>query len=207
MSSQTIPTRVTLDEYLEWEATQEGRNEYIDGEIRAMSGASLDHNRIVVNITRETSISLQESPCESFTTSQKVQTKAGLSVFYPDVLIVCEDLQEGKGNTILNPIAIFEVLSPSTGRYDRYVKFERYRTIENLQEYFLVHQNKAKIEAYRRSADGTWDISVYMVYVGLNTSLTVESVGIKIPLRMIYRRVKINDVEPPADEISEEPHD
>ncbi|MCX6380047.1 MAG: Uma2 family endonuclease, partial [Armatimonadetes bacterium] len=64
MSSQTIPTRMTPDEYLEWEATQEDRYEYIDGEIRAMSGATLDHNRIVMNIAGETRQCLQESPCE-----------------------------------------------------------------------------------------------------------------------------------------------
>ena len=207
MSSQTIPTRMTPDEYLEWEATQEDRYEYIDGEIRAMSGATLDHNRIVMNIAGETRQCLQESPCEGFTTSQKVQTKAGLSVFYPDVLIVCEDLQEGRGNAILNPIAIFEVLSPSTGRYDRCVKFERYRTIENLQEYFLVHQNKAMIEAYRRSTDGTWDVSVYMVYVGLGAIFTVDSVGIKLPLKEIYRRVSLDALELPDGEASEGPHD
>lgn len=204
MSGEAITTRMTLDEYFAWEETQEGRNEYIDGEIRAMSGASLDHNRIVVNITRETSSLLEGSPCESFTTSQKVQTKAGFSVFYPDVLIVCEDVQEGRGNAILNPVAIFEALSPSTRRYDRYVKFERYRTIESLQEYFLVHQDSAKIEAYRRSADGTWDVGVYTVYVGLGATLVVESVGITMPLKEIYRRVQLDEPEPLSDEISEE---
>ena len=41
--------KMTAEEYLEWEAKQEFRHEYIDGEILAMTGGSLPHNDIAIN--------------------------------------------------------------------------------------------------------------------------------------------------------------
>ena len=38
------PQKMTVDEYLEWEARQEIRHEYVDGEIFAMTGGSIPHN-------------------------------------------------------------------------------------------------------------------------------------------------------------------
>ncbi len=190
-----LQNRITPDEFLAWEANQTDRHEYLDGVVTAMSGASLDHNRIVTNLARETSTALLGTPCEALTTSQMVQVEAVTAFFYPDVFLVCDDLRMGKQQSILNPKIIFEVLSPSTGRRDRYEKFRAYQTIESLQEYFLVHQDTAQIEAYRRQPDGTWNPNVYTVYVGLGTTLVLESMGIGVPLRMIYYRVELPDAE------------
>ncbi len=205
MSSQTIPTRMTPDEYLEWEVAQEGRHEYIDGEIRAMSGGSIDHNQIVTNLIMEAGSLLKSRRCRILAQGQRTEAQSGLSYFYPDVLITCSALKVGKQSSVLNPTAIFEVLSPSTQRYDRYIKFERYQEIESLQEYFLVHQNSAKIEAYRRSEEGAWDVNACVIYVGLGTTLVLESLGVKIPLSDIYYLVDLPETEEPSiEDIPEE---
>ena len=198
--AEVLVPKMTLDEFLAWEETQEERHEYLDGVIRAMSGGSLDHNQIVANITKVTGVQLENTPCRSLTSSQRVQSESFRSYFYPDLLIVCEEPKLGRGDSILNPLVIFEVLSPSTEKYDRYEKFRRYQTIKTLQEYFLIRQDTAIVEAYRRMKSKTWTTTAYNVYVGLDTVLTVESAGISFPLRAIYDRVTLEDAEPRKEE-------
>ena len=196
--AEILVSNMTPDEFLAWEETQEERHEYLDGVIRAMSGGSLDHNRIVANLTRITGNLLEKTPCESLTSTQRVQSESVRSYFYPDVLIVCEEPKLGRGDSILNPLVVFEVLSPSTEKYDRYEKFRRYQTIKTLQEYFLIRQDAAIVEAYRRMKSKTWTTTAYNVYVGLDTILTVESANISFPLRTIYDRVSLEDAEAPS---------
>ena len=62
------------------------------------------------------------------------------AIFFQDVSIVCEDprFEEDVFDTLLNPIVVVEVLSPSTEAYGRGDKFAHYRQLESLQEYILV---------------------------------------------------------------------
>ncbi len=53
-------------------------------------------------------------------------------------------------DTLLNPIVLIEVLSPSTEAYDRGEKFAHYRRLESLQEYVLIAQDKIRVEHFRR---------------------------------------------------------
>ncbi len=203
MSNASIQTHyVTLDEYLAWEEKQEERYEFVDGVIRAMAGASYSHNTIVVNLTRRTANYLDGKPCYVLTTSQKVRSESNTSVFYPDIGIHCGKPVLGKGNTLFNTVAIFEILSPSTERYDRTKKFHHYQQIETLREYFLVYQDAARIEAYRRTETG-WEVATYSVYVGLGAVLPLESVGISIPLTEIYENVELEELADQAEQEEE----
>ncbi len=186
---------MTLDEFLAWEERQEGRHEFVDGVIRAMSGASYDHNQIVLNLSRETSNRLMGKPCRSFPSAQKVRAEASDTTLYPDVGIHCGKPKLGAGNALLNVVAVFEVQSPSTYRYDRTDKFQHYQQIETLQEYFLVYQDTARIEAFRRTEEGDWDVATYTVYVGLGATLMVESAEIAIPLSGIYYGLDFTEQE------------
>lgn len=199
---------ITMDEFLAWEMRQEGRHEYVDGVIyalddieseyagcviRDMSGASFDHNQIVVNLSGEVRNRLKGKPCRGFTSSQKIRAKDDAPIFYPDIGIYCGKPKLGAENALLNTVAIFEVLSPSTERHDRVKKYHHYRQIETLQEYFLVYQDTARVEAFRRTGEGGWDSVRYTVYTGLDGTLIVESVGIAIPLREIYDGVGLTE--------------
>ena len=133
--------------------------------------------------------------------SDLVQSEQGNSYFYPDVVIVCGSPHLGLGDTLQNATAIFEVLSPSTERHDRTKKLRSYQTIETLQEYFLVSQDMALVEAFRRRENGEWTITHY---VGRDTSLPLESVGISIPLDALYDNVQtIEEIE--EEEENEKP--
>jgi Uma2 family endonuclease len=93
-----------------------------------------------------------------------------------------------QNDNLTNPVAIFEVLSPSTEKYDRGLKFQLYRTIDSLKDYVLVNQEQVRIEQFTRRPDGTWTLHDYQ---GSDAELKIDSIGVAIPLRRIYDRVSI----------------
>jgi Uma2 family endonuclease len=104
---------------------------------------------------------------------------------YPDVSVVCgrPSLADEQKDILLNPIAIFEVLSPSTELYDRGVKFQLYRTISSLREYVLVDQDQPRVEQYIRQDETTWTMRDH---TNLDQDLKMDSISVSLPLRRIY---------------------
>ncbi|SLM29903.1 conserved hypothetical protein [Desulfamplus magnetovallimortis] len=183
-------TRVTPEEYLELERTSEVKYEYFDGEVFAMVGASLNHNRINRNMIQKIGIQLEGSPCEALSSDMRVKIEALEKYTYPDIAMVCGDvnLEKKKGlDTLLNPIVIIEILSKSTEAYDRGTKFQHYQLIPSLQEYILVSQHDCRIEKYVREAEGKW---IYSLYGEMGQSMTIASIGCELLLSDIYYRVE-----------------
>jgi Uma2 family endonuclease len=107
---------------------------------------------------------------------------------YPDVTVVCGEprLEDEHLDTLLNPSALFEILSPSTERYDRGRKAEHYRRIESLREYLLVSQSEPRIEHYVRQAEREWLLTEA---IGLDEVVRLRSADASLPLRDVYDRV------------------
>ena len=160
MATMAPQTYLTPEEYiaLERKALPDSeivRSEYLNGKIIAMSGASFTHNLITGNIFAELHTRLKGSGCVVFANEMRVSIPSVKSYFYPDVGVVCEEprFEDDVFDTLLNPIIIVEVLSPSTEAYDRGEKFVHYRQLQSLQEYILVSQDKVRVEHYSRQAD------------------------------------------------------
>lgn len=179
----------TPEEYLALEEKAEYRSEYENGEIVAMAGGSLNHARITSNINRLFGNKLNKSS-ESVTTDVKVRVESYRKFYYPDVLVICGEPEffKKRTDTIVNPILIVEVLSDSTEAKDRGEKFAAYQTLENLQEYILVSQDKAKVEQFKRETDGTWK---YQATIGLKSRVKFTSIEVELELNEIYQRVEI----------------
>ncbi len=178
----------TAQEYLERERLAEYKSEFFGGEIFAMAGASREHNLIKGNVDGELFQRLKGSPCRTRSSDQRVLVPATGLYTYPDVIILC-----GKGeydtadrDTLTNPTAIIEVLSPSTEKYDLGAKFRNYQRIESLIEYILVYQDEAVVERFVRQADGSWGL---VSFVGLDATLAFHSVPVRILLSDVYRDV------------------
>ncbi|HLM58022.1 MAG TPA: Uma2 family endonuclease [Pyrinomonadaceae bacterium] len=190
MTTQTI-TYVTPDEYLATQRLSEDRAEYLDGVVYPMTGATINHIRIVANLTTELVIQLRGRKGDVLPTDMKVRLADSQKFFYPDVVVVGGEPQfhDGRRDVILNPIIIVEVLSPSTEAFDRGAKFQAYQTLESLKEYVLVEQDKPVVEQYVRRADGKWD---YKAYHGLEASLTLPSIECTLNLSAVYDKVEFN---------------
>jgi Uma2 family endonuclease len=178
---------LTPEEYLALEESSPFRSEYLDGQVYAMAGGSKNHARIIRNISGILYNQLRHGPCEAFTSDMRVG--AGSRMYtYPDVVIACESgrVIHQETDTLLDPVAVIEVLSPSTQAQDRGLKFERYRAIESLKEYLLVAQEEVLVEHFVRQPDGNWSRSIADK---LEESVVLVSVGATLKLTEIYERV------------------
>ena len=191
MTAIAVQTQLTPEEYLAWERKAPFKNEYLSGQILAMSGASLAHNLITGNIFNGLYNQLMERECITFTGEMRVKARPITSYFYPDVAVVCDEprFEDDVFDTLLNPTVVVEVLSRSTAAYDKGEKFEAYKQIASLQEYILVSQNRVNVERHFRL--GTqWRATEFQKLADI---LSVDSIRCELPLRHIYRRVKLTD--------------
>ncbi len=178
-------TSISEEDYLEGEVHSDIKHEYIDGEVYAMSGAKVAHNRISGNINRKFGNHLEGKPCEPFSADMKV--KVGSKYFYPDVLVDCSNLDDNDLFTE-SPIILVEVLSRSTRRIDETTKRVAYLQIPSLQEYVLIEQDFVDVEVVRRSEG--WQSKHYF----LGDEITFESIKLTLAVEEIYDRVKNTDM-------------
>ncbi len=190
MSSLGAQTIYSPEEYLNLERKATFKSEYLSGEILAMSGASRAHNYITLDIATEINIQLRDRDCEVFSGDMRVKDRQSESYFYTDVVIACGESQfeNDTFDTLLNPVVIIEVLSPSTEIYDRTEKFNYYKQIATLKEYILVSQDKIKVEHHRIQST-QWRLREYQE---LQETFTLSSIGCKLSLNEVYRRVDLD---------------
>jgi Uma2 family endonuclease len=179
---------LTAEEYLALERQAEIRSEYVDGEMVAMAGGSPNHSLVIGNLHAELRQGLKGRPCRTYPGDLRVRVPAGNLYTYPDVVVVCGDLQmdDVDCDAVLNPILIAEVLSPTTESYDRGRKFELYQTLESLREYVLVAQDRPRVEHYLRQDGHVW---LYTDVSGLESSVSLSSIECRVPLAEIYDKV------------------
>jgi Uma2 family endonuclease len=182
--------RLTTEEYLAFERQSETKNDYLDGEIFAMTGASRIHNLISGNIFGEIRAQLRGRPgrpCEVYMEAMRVWAPSELFT-YPDVVVVCGErrFHDSEFDTLLNPTLIFEVLSPSTEAYNRGIKSARYRAIPSLAEYLLVAQDRVQVEHYVRQASDRWLLEELSE---LEQTLELPSIGCRLSLAEVYEQV------------------
>src|SRR5262249_33271555 len=115
---------------------------------------------------------------------------------YPDVAVACSPQFADENQTILlNPVLIVQVSSPSTQGYDQSEKFHHYRTISSLREYLLVSSKRIDVELRRRGPDATWTMRFAD---RLEDAIELESVGCRLALSDIYKRARLEPLEPKA---------
>lgn len=180
--------KLSPEEYLALEHHALEKSEYVDGEVRAMGGAGLNHNLIVANLMGEFPSRLGEKGCRVLANDMRVKASTADNYFYPDIVGFCgpAQLQQGLTDTLLNPLLLLEVLSPSTEGYDRGEKFFHYQQISTLQQYVLVSQIHPRVEIFTRGQGGRWE---YEVVSDLAESVRLRSLDVEIPLARIYRDV------------------
>lgn len=178
----------TPEEYLDLEVNSQERHAYIDGEIVPMPGGMPNHNRIAGNFYAALNFALKRQPYDVFITDQRLWIPRKRIYTYPDILIIQGELQlqEGRRDTLNNPMMIAEVLSDPTEAYDRSGKFAAYRTIPSFQEYVLIDQHSLHIEQYYKTEPRKW---IFSEYDGEEAILLLNSVPFEISLADLYDKV------------------
>ncbi|HEX4416380.1 MAG TPA: Uma2 family endonuclease [Kofleriaceae bacterium] len=148
---------MTAEEYLAWERVQIVRHEFDHGEVFAMAGGSMRHNALCASLIEALRTQLR-GRCVVFTSDQRVVAADRGRYVYPDITVVCGAVVTEPGTTdvLANPSLIIEVLSESTEKYDRDLKWKTYQDLPSLADYVLVSQAEPRIEHFRRSGPQTW---------------------------------------------------
>lgn len=181
---QEMPS-LTVEEYLDWEAKQELRHEYINGEIIAMTGGTLYHNKIALNFYTALRPHLKARSCDAYVSDAKVRDRQNQCFFYPDLAITCHEDDLNARDFIEHPSVIVEVLSPSTAAYNRGEKFIYYQRIPSLQEYVLVESETQRVEVFRRGEGKMWS---YFPYETKDT-IILNSIEFECELATLYEGV------------------
>jgi Uma2 family endonuclease len=181
-------------EYLELEVVADIRNEFINGEIIPMTGGLPNHNQIAGNLYAALNFALKRQPYRVFVADQRLWIPTSKIYTYPDVMVVAGELafQEGRKDTLVNPLAIAEVLSKSTRSYDSDGKFAAYRTISSFQEYVLLDQYKMHIMHYAKSDRNRW---IFSEYEQPDEVLSLASFDFEISLADLYDKVDFTETE------------
>lgn len=184
--------KFTIEEYLEMEESAVEKYEYYKGEIFAMSGAKIPHNRISGNVYAGLHQKLKGKNCRPYGSDQRIHIEANTLFTYPDISVVCGEVVTLNNDNwnILNPVVIIEILSPSTKNYDRGEKFMLYREITTLREYILIDSESIHIEAFRLNDIQRWELEEYNA---IEDHLYIKVINEIVPLAEIYDDVKMGE--------------
>ncbi|HLK97332.1 MAG TPA: Uma2 family endonuclease [Hymenobacter sp.] len=187
------PAYLTPEDYLRQERQAEFKSEYYRGEVFAMSGARLEHNRLVANLIISLGARLSGSGCEVFPSDLRLHIPETTLYTYPDVMVVCgkPEMLDEEFDTLLNPRLIVEVQSESTANYDRGNKAMLYRRIASLQDYVMIDSTMLSAAVLSRTAEeGVWNLRET---TKSTDELILPSLGLRLPLEEVYRGVDFNE--------------
>jgi Uma2 family endonuclease len=191
---QLLQRTYTPAEYLELEEKAELKSEYRDGEIIPMAGGTTNHNRISLNIATNLTFSLKGQNYDVYMSDVRLWIPPNRQYTYPDVMLIQGEpiYLENTTSTVTNPRLIVEVLSKSTGNYDRGEKFDYYRSIPQLQEYILIDQSCYHLMQYVKTNEGKWLLTDY---TQAGEIVKLGSVDLALSLSDIYDRVNFDEIE------------
>jgi Uma2 family endonuclease len=185
--------RFTPEEYFAWEEQQNCRHEYLDGEVYAMTGGTLNHGRIAGNFYFILKAHLRGSGCQVGNSDCRVNIVASTDYTYPDLSVTCDERDRTNTQYITYPCLLVEVLSPGTEAYDRGNKFRMYRDNPDLQEYILVNSSSVAIlvprgsanELFRKKNGDDWQIINYQA----GDSIELKSINLMFPIEQVYDEI------------------
>jgi Uma2 family endonuclease len=191
--------KMTVDEFLEWCLTQEGKYELVNGVPKAkladvvgdfdpqlMTGARRVHDDVVINGIITLGQKLRGGPCKPHTDDVGLAIPAG-GVRRPDILVDCgpsspDDL------FARNPILAVEVLSRSTRSLDLLLKTAEYRSIPSLRYILMIDPDEVRAIFHERLADGRWtDIPL----IGRETEIRMPEINVNMTLGEFYEGLDV----------------
>lgn len=82
--------QLTPEEYFAWEENQLEKHEYIDGEVYAMSGVTVNHGCIAIKFTTLFDTHLVNSACITGNSDIKINIVDTSNYTYPDASVTCD---------------------------------------------------------------------------------------------------------------------
>jgi Uma2 family endonuclease len=190
--------KMTPQQYLDWEEQQPLRYEYWNGDVFAMTGGTIPHNQVAVNLAALLKNHLRGKGCKILTSDAKVGISTD-AFYYADLSVTCDPRDRTARKAIYHPCLIAEVLSPSTESRDRGQKFRQYRRIATLKEYLLIDPDRMSLECYRLNERGNWELIHYFVEEpeSADREVFLASVDLRFSLTELYEDIELYSGEEP----------
>lgn len=189
----TVKPFSTFEDYLAFEETSETKHEFVNGEIRTMSGARDEHVTVSLNVASLLKTFVRGGSCRVYQSDIKVKVVETGNVFYPNVVVTCDQADHASKLFKTSPKLIVEVLSDSTAAYDRGDKFAEYQKLPSLEEYVLIEPLRRRVECFRRQPDGSWN---YVSFDETAVRVRFSSLGFEAAMDEIYEDVESSGQQP-----------
>ena len=187
--------KMTLEDFLAWEAEQPERWAFFNGEAFMMAGGADVHNAISLNTAFALRQTLRGTRCNVFMSDVRLRLAESDDLFYPDVFVTCSDADRARRQVKEDPVLIAEVLSPSTEAHDRGDKFAAYRRFAELKTVLFLSQDRAHVECFTRGEDGRWVLSEAS---GETARLALPAFDFELALADLYRDLPDAEASDPA---------
>jgi len=187
--------KMTLEDFLAWEAEQPERWEFFNGEAFMMAGGADVHNAISLNTAFALRQTLRGTRCNVFMSDVRLRLAESDDLFYPDVFVTCSDADRARRQVKEDPVLIAEVLSPSTEAHDRGNKFAAYRRFAALKTVLFLSQDRAHVECFTRRENGRWVLSEAS---GETARLALPAFDFELALADLYRDLPDAEASDPA---------
>jgi Uma2 family endonuclease len=178
----------SLEEYWEIESSTENKNEYYNGHLIVMQGASINHNRVTTNLAGTLGYKVKSKGCVMFLSDLRLKISSANAYVYPDAMIICgePELTEDKFDTVKNPAVVFEIISKSTEANDRR-KFFYYMQIASIKEIIMINSyDQVKVEVGVKQENGSWQITTY---TSLDDVINLSHLNEQITLIDVYEGI------------------
>jgi len=189
---------MSLEQYFALAEASVEKLEYLGGEIFAMSGGTPNHAQVAMNVGTALTNRLRGRGCRAYSSDLRIHIPDTGLFTYPDISVICGPILYlvGRKDTVVNPVVLVEVLSPSTEAYDRGEKAAHYRSIASLQSYVLVSIARMAVERFDRASDGSWSLR------DCPEVLAIPALGIELPVAEIYAEVDFSAVDASPEALS-----
>ncbi len=179
----------SLEQYFQAEEKAMYKNEYHNGKILKMAGGTVNHDNLGSRMVYLLTDFVENNDLDYIINGSETKIRIELydRVVYPDALVICEKpiYFANRKDTIINPLLIVEVLSDSTGDFDRTLKFDYYRSLESFKEYVLVHQSRKLVSVFSKQVDNTWLLRDYEGEDAIATLFSIQNCPLS--LKKLYR--------------------
>ncbi len=175
--------RYSFQDYLALEEVSTVKHEFLDGEIYGMAGGSVLHAALSAAMIAALHRQLREH-CRVYSSDLRSRVPATGLATYADATVVCGAIETDPDNadTVTNPTALLEVLSPGTIDYDLGEKFEHYKQSPSVRAVIYVWQDRRRIELRERGNGGAWRVQAFEQ----GQVASVESLGCHIDVDTLY---------------------
>lgn len=183
------PDRMTVAEFLAWDAPGQTGWQLVDGEPIAMAPTCRTHGTLQLELGRLIGNHLADAGTRRAVVAAPgiiPRVRASENFRIPDLAVTCTQC-ETEEYDVSNPVLIVEILSPSN-RADTWKNVWVFTTIPSLREILILSSTAVRAELLRRGSDGNWPAASTVIEDG---DVILDSIDLTVALGAIYRATRL----------------